>query len=215
MATYDIEALKLDLPNARDLAQFVYDKTNGEISLDLIGKPKEDQYQVAKNALEGKKVPAEYLTNANPYVDKKETIPVDEKRKLPPRSDSLPPIENRVNFFGAFNMPHPNDPQGDKKVQINFWKYDNGLITYQIMGPTEMMAVGEKINKYGQTVPERYSWLDPRTEELVLRNPDGTYTEKGRGLYAYCSGEKGAGIWRMIDKSTMAIAAKNITDPWA
>jgi hypothetical protein len=78
-----------------------------------------------------------------------------------------------------------------------------------------MIAVGEKINKYGQVVPERYSWIDPRTEELVLRNPDGTYTTAGRGLYAYCSGEKGAGIWSMIDKSTMAIAAKNIVDPWA
>ena len=76
MATYDIEALKADLPTAKDLAQFVYDRT--QISLDLIGKSKEDQYIVAKNALEGKKVPAEYITNENPYVDKRETIPVDE-----------------------------------------------------------------------------------------------------------------------------------------
>jgi hypothetical protein len=58
MATYDIDALKEDLPTAKDLAQFVYDKT--QIALDLVGKPKEDQYQVAKNALEGKKVHAEF-----------------------------------------------------------------------------------------------------------------------------------------------------------
>jgi hypothetical protein len=64
-------------------------------------------------------------------------------------------------------------------------------------------------------VPEKYSWIDPRTSELVLRRPDGTFTDKGRGLYAYCSGEKGAGIWNMIDKSTKAIAAKNIANPWA
>jgi len=213
MATYDIDALKADLPTAKDLAQFVYDRT--QIALDLIGKPKEDQYQVAKNALEGKKIPAEYVTTDNPYVDKKEQIPVDEKRKLPPRSEDLPPLESRVNFFGAFNMPHPNDPQGDKKVQINFHKYDNGTITYQIMGPLEMIPVGEKINRYGQTVPERYSWMDPRTEELILRRPDGTYTEKGRGLYLFCSGEKGSGIWRMIDKDMSTVSAKNITDPWA
>ena len=56
MATYDIEALKADLPTAKDLAQFVYDRT--QIALDLIGKSKEDQYIVAKNALEGKKIPA-------------------------------------------------------------------------------------------------------------------------------------------------------------
>lgn len=213
MATYDIEALKSDLPTAKELAQFVYDRT--QIALDLIGKPKDEQYQVAKNALEGKKVPSEYITNDNPYVDKRELVPVDELRKLPPRDEDLPSVENRVNFFGAFNMPHPFDPQSDKKVQINFWKYDNGLITYQIMGPLEQVAVGSRVNKYGQTVPERYSWIDPRTTELVLRRPDGTFTDKGRGLYAYCSGEKGAGIWNMIDKSTKAIAAKNIANPWA
>lgn len=213
MATYDIEALKSDLPSAKELAQFVYDRT--QIALDLIGKPKDEQYQVAKNALEGKKVPQDYLTQDNPYVDKRELIPEDPIRILPPRSADLPPVENRVNFFGAFNMPHPNDPQSDKKVQINFWKYDNGLITYQIMGPLEKIEIGSRINKYGQTVPEKYSWIDPRTEEQVLRRPDGTFTDRGRGLYAYCSGEKGAGIWQMIDKSTQAIAAKNIANPWA
>jgi hypothetical protein len=213
MATYDIEALKADLPTAKDLAQFVFDRTGH--ALDLIGKSKEDQYQVAKNALEGKKIPTEFVTDLNPYIDKKDLIPVDEVRKLPPRNPELPDIDSRVHFFGAFNMPHPNDPQGDKKVQINFWKYDNGLITYQIMGPLEQIPVGEKINRYGQTVPEKYSWLDPRTEELILRRPDGTYTEKGRGLYAFCSGEKGSGLWTMIDRNIMSVAAKNITDPWA
>jgi hypothetical protein len=213
MATYDIDALKSDLPTAKELAQFVYDRT--QVALDLVGKPKEDQYVVAKNALEGKKIPQDFITSDNPYVDKRELIPVDEMKKLPPRDESLPPLESRVNFFGATNMPHPFDPQSDKKVQINFWKYDNGLITFQIMGPLEQIAVGERINKYGQTVPEKYTYIDPRTEETILRRPDGTFTEKGRGLYAYCSGEKGAGIWSMIDKSTMAIAAKNITNPWA
>ena len=213
MATYDIEALKVDLPTAKELAQFVYDRT--QIALDLVGKSKEDQYVVAKNALEGKKIPQDFITNDNPYVDKRELIPVDEIKKLPPRSEDLPPIDSRVNFFGATNMPHPFDPQSDKKVQINFWKYDNGLITFQITGPLEQVAVGERINKFGQTVPEKYTYIDPRTEETILRRPDGTFTEKGRGLYAYCSGEKGAGIWSMIDKSTMAIAAKNITNPWA
>lgn len=213
MATYDIDALKSDLPTAKDLAQFVYDRT--QIALDLIGKPKDEQYQVAKNALEGKKVPNDYLTQDNPYVDKRELIPEDPIRKLPPRSEDLPPIDSRVNFFGATNMPHPFDPQSDKKVQINFWKYDNGLITFAVAGPIEKVAIGSRINKYGQTVPEKYSWIDPRTEEQVLRRPDGTFTERGRGLFAYCSGEKGAGIWARIDKSTQAIAAKNIANPWA
>lgn len=213
MATYDIDALKADLPTAKELAQFVYDKT--EIALDLIGKPKEEQYVVAKNALEGKKVPSEYLTNQNPYVDKKETIPEDPLAKIPERDKDLPDIGSRVHFFGATNMPHPQDPQSDKKVEISFRKYDNGAITYQIMGPVEKIAVGERLNKFGQLQPERYSWIDPRTPETLMRRPDGTYTEKGRGLYLYCSGEKGAGIWGLIDRDMTKIAQKNITDPWA
>jgi len=212
MATYDIEALKEDLPTAKELAQFVYDKTS--IALDLIGKPKEEQYQVAKNALEGKKIPSDYMTDLNPYIDRKELIPADEKRVLPPRDKDLPDLDSQVHFFGATNMPHPLDPQSDKKVQINFRKYDNGVITFQVMGPLEQVAVGERINKFGQKQPEKYSWIDPRTEEMVLRRADGTFTEKGRGMYAYCIGEKGGGIWSLIDRELLNIVQKNVTNPW-
>ena len=211
---YDVDALKADLPNARDLAQFVYDKTG--LSLDLIGKPKEEQYLAAKNALEGKKVPQDFITEDNPYVDKKDSIPIDEKKPFPPpRGSDLPPEDSQIHHFNATNMPHPLDPQSDRKVQIMFRKYDNGIITYQVMGPTEMIAVGSRINKFGQTVPERYSWLDPRTEEIILRRADGSLTEKGRGLYTYCIGEKGASIWPLIDKNIVSVSAKNIADPWA
>jgi len=213
MATYDIEALKADLPTAKDLAQFVYDKT--QIAIDLVGKPKEEQYLVAKNALEGKKIPQEYVTDENPYIDRKELIPVDEMKKIPPRPDDLPPESSRVHFFGATNMPHPLDPQSDRKVMINFWKYDNGMITYQVSGPIEQIAIGSRINKFGQTQPEKYSWLDPRTEEILLRRQDGSFTEKGRGIYSYCIGEKGAGIWPLIDKDVITFTEKNIANPWA
>lgn len=215
MATYDIDALKADLPTAKELAQFVFDKTNGAISLDLIGKPKEDQYQVAKNALEGKKVPSEFLTGENPYVDKKDEIPVDPLRELPPRDPNLPSPDAEVFYFGATNMPHPLDPQSDKKVYIDFRKYENGMITYAITGPVEQVPVGEKKNRYGQTVPEKYSWIDPRTPEMVLRNPDGTFTKEGRGLHTYCVGEKGGGIWTMIDRDMVTVTEKNIANPWA
>jgi len=215
MATYDIASLKEDLPTAKELALFVYDKTDGLVSLDLIGKPKEEQYIVAKNALEGKKVPAEFLHDGNPYVDKKDIIPEDPLRKLPKRSIDLPDEESQVHYFGATNMPHPLDPQSDKKVYIDFRKYENGLITYQITGPVEKIAVGEKINKYGQTVPEKYTWLDPRTEEKILRNPDGTFTKEGRGVHTFLIGEKGGGVWSMIDRDIVSISSKNIADPWA
>lgn len=213
MATYDIEALKTDLPTAKELAQFIYDKVG--LSLDFVGKPKEDQYLVAKNALEGKKVPSEYITELNPYIDRKETIPMDELKPLPPRPKDLPDPDSQVHFFGATNMPHPEDPQSDRKVQINFRKYENGIITFQIMGPVEQQAVGERLNKFGQRVPEKYTWLDPRTEEIVMRRPDGTYTEKGRGLFQYCSGEKGGGIWGLIDRDLVSISQKNVVNPWA
>ena len=212
MATYDIEALKADLPTAKDLAQFVYDKVG--ISLDLVGKPKDEQYLVARNALEGKKIPADFQTDLNPYIDRKELIPVDEMKKIPPRPTDLPDLKSQVHFFGATNMPHPMDPQSDRKVKISFRKYDNGVITYQVTGPIEQIAIGERINKYGQKQPEKFSWIDPRTEELVLRRADGTYTEKGRGLYAYCVGEKGGGIWSLVDRDIMNIAQKNVTNPW-
>jgi hypothetical protein len=213
MVTYDIASLKEDLPTAKELAQFVYDKVN--VSLDLVGKPKQEQYEVAKNALEGKKVPSEYLTDSNPYVEKKDTIPEDPLRKMPKRSIDLPDEDAQVHYFGATNMPHPLDPQSDKKVYIDFRKYENGLITYQITGPVEKIAVGEKLNKYGQTVPEKYSWLDPRTEERILRNPDGTFTKEGRGVHTFLIGEKGGGIWTLIDRDIVSISAKNIADPWA
>lgn len=213
MATYDIEALKADLPTAKELAQFVYDQVG--ISLSLIGKKKEDQYLVAKNALEGKKVPSEFLTDENPYVDRKELIPEDELKELPPRSEDLPPVESQIHFFGATNMPHPLDPQSDRKVAIDFKKYENGTITFQIVAPVEKVPVGSRINKYGQNVPEKYSWIDPRTEEIVMRRPDGTFTEKGRGLYTYCIGEKGGGIWPLIDRDMTTVSAKNIANPWA
>lgn len=213
MATYDIEALRLDLPNAKELAQFVYDKTG--ISLDLIGKSKDDQYQVAKNALEGKKVPEAFITELNPYLDKKELIPEDELKELPPRSADLPPEDSQIHFFGATNMPHPFDPQSDRKVMIDFKKYENGVITFQIVAPVEKVAVGSRINKFGQTVPEKYTWLDPRTEERVLRRADGTFTEQGRGLHTYCIGEKGGGIWPLIDKDMVTVTQKNIANPWA
>lgn len=213
MASYDIEALKADLPTAKDLAQFVYDKTG--ISLDLVGKPKEDQYMVARNALEGKKVPADFQTELNPYIDRKELIPVDEMKKVPPRPTDLPDEGSRVHFFGATNMPHPTDPQSDRKVHISFRKYDNGVVTYQVTGPVEQIAVGERINKFGQKQPEKFAWLDPRTEEIMLRRADGTFTEKGRGLYAFCVGEKGGGIWTLIDRNVLNIAEKNVTNPWA
>jgi hypothetical protein len=48
-----------------------------------------------------------------------------------------------------------------------------------------------------------------------MRRTDGSFTEKGRGLHTFCVGEKGAGIWNLIDKDMVSVTAKNIADPWA
>ena len=213
MATYDIDALKADLPTAKELAQFVYDKTG--LALDLVGKPKEDQYIVAKNALEGKKVPSEFITDENPYVEKKDTVPEDPMPPVPAREAGLPDADAMVHHFGATNMPHPLDPQSDRKVHITFRKYEDGSLTFEVMGPLEKQAVGSRLNKYGQVQPEKYTWLDPRTGEKLMRKADGTFTKEGRGMYAYCVGEKGGGIWSLIDKEAVRISEKNIANPWA
>jgi hypothetical protein len=33
-------------------------------------------------------------------------------------------------------------------------------------------------------------------------------------MYAYCVGEKGGGIWSMIDRELLNIVQKNVTNPW-
>lgn len=213
MATYDIEALKADLPTAKELSQFVYDKTG--MALDLVGKPKEDQYLAAKNALEGKKVPSEFLTDENPYVEKKDLVPEDPMPSVPPREAGLLDPEAMVHHFGATNMPHPLDPQSDRKVHITFRKYEDGSLTFEVVGPLEKQAKGSRLNKYGQVQPEKYTWLDPRTGERLMRKADGSFTKEGRGMYAYCVGEKGGGIWPLIDKEAVRISEKNIANPWA
>jgi hypothetical protein len=50
---------------------------------------------------------------------------------------------------------------------------------------------------------------------MILRRQDGSFTEKGRGVYSFCIGEKGAGIWSLIDKDIISFAEKNIANPWA
>jgi hypothetical protein len=48
-----------------------------------------------------------------------------------------------------------------------------------------------------------------------MKRPDGTFTERGRKLFQYCAGEKGGGIWNLIDRDLTSISSKNVIDPWA
>ena len=47
------------------------------------------------------------------------------------------------------------------------------------------MSVGQKINKFGQKVPEKYTWIDPRTGEQIVRQANGQYTPVGSRLRAF------------------------------
>jgi hypothetical protein len=65
-----------------------------------------------------------------------------------------------------------------------FRKYDNGMISYEILGPLEQKPHGVKINKYGKEVPEIIKWVDPRTGEQTVVREDGTMTPQGKRLRA-------------------------------
>ena len=218
MATYDIDALKADLPTAKELARYVYDKTG--MALDLIGKPKDDQYLAAKNALEGKKVPAEFITDDNPYVEKSDLIPEDPLKEVPAKPKDLIGL-NEVTRFGTntFPHPHPEWKAQDVKAQVVFRKYDNGIITYEILGPIAKVPVGQKINKFGAKVPEKLTWIDPRTGEQIVRKADGNYTPIGTRLRAFMIKQKvnKSNQWdTWIDRDfIISDGATNENDPWA
>mgnify|MGYP003348403381 CR=1 FL=1 len=212
---FDLEGLMTDFPTATDLERFVFDQT--QVVLNLKGRANKLKYQVAMEVLNGAPVDPKFIGHDNPYLEKTDLVPEEPMKELPPRGAGIPSREYIQNeFFTAF-VPH-SDPEyraQGRKMHVTFRKYKNGVITYQIMGPVEQVAIGSRLNKYGQVQPEKYSWLDPRTEELLMRRADGTFTEKGRGLYTYCVGEKGAGIWSFIDRDMVSVSAKNISDPWA
>ena len=71
-----------------------------------------------------------------------------------------------------------------------FRKYTNNVITYEIIGPIAPRAIGERVNKFGKTVPEKYTWVDPRTGEQLIRTSSGMLTSVGSRLKAYMERQK-------------------------
>ena len=181
---YDIEGLMTDFPTATELERFVYDETG--IVLQLKGRANKLKYQVAMDALNGLTIESKYIGGDNPYIDRTELVPIDPIKEPPARDKNLPDRSQVQNVFLSNVIPHPDEEARaqDKKVSMLFRKYNNGMISYEILGPLSQRPHGEKIDKFGRTRPEVIKWVDPRTGEQVIMREDGTLTPQGKRLRA-------------------------------
>lgn len=181
---YDLEGLMNDFPTARELERFVYDETG--IVLNLKGRQNKLKYEIAMTALNGGEVEDRFIGRDNPYVDKADLVPVDQIKEPPARDASLPPLTEVQNTFHSRMIPHPDENlrAQNRHCEVTFRKYNDGTITYDILGPIDERPIGEKIDKFGRVRPELITWVDPRTGEQLAQRPDGTLTPQGKRLRA-------------------------------
>ena len=217
---YDLEGLMNDFPTAKELERFVYDETG--IVLQLKGRANKLKYQVAMDCLNGKITEAQFIGKDNPYVDKADMVPVDPIKPAPPSDPSIPEAKHLQNSFHSRMIPHLD---GDLRaqgrcVEVTFRKYSNGMVTYDVLGPIDERAVGEKIDKYGRTRPEIITWVDPRSGEQVAQRPDGTLTPMGRNLRTLMRGSERFRVnktnqWDVwVDRDFIQNADHVIRNPW-
>ena len=214
---YSLEGLKADFPAAKELEQFVFDETR--ISLKLKGLAPDKKYEIALAVLQNEEIDPRYITGANPYVDNNELIPEDPIKPIPARDQRLPQ-EEPMSIFHDMTVPHPDYEMRalDSRVTVMFKTYANGSISYEIMGPLERHSVGEKLDKYGRSRPEKIVWVDPRTGEQAIRLQDGSYTKMGQKLRTLMESKrvnKNASVWSVwIDRDFVAFNQGSIENPW-
>ena len=215
---YSLAGLKEDFPAAKELEQFVFDVT--QVSLKLKGIDPEKKYSIALAVLNGDDVDAKYITGANPYLDNTDLIPEDPIKPIPQRDPRLPK-EEPMSMYHDFNVPHPDTDMRalDAKVVCMFRTYANGTISYEILGPLEKHAEGEKLDKYGRSRPEKFVWVDPRTGEQAVRYANGEYTRMGQRLRTLMESKrvnKNQSVWSVwVDRSFTAFNQGSIDNPWA
>jgi hypothetical protein len=214
---FDVEGLMTDFPTATELERFVYDQTG--VVLNLKGRANKLKYDVALQVLNGEDVDNKYLGGSNPYVEKADLVPVDEIKPAPKNDIAIPPRSEVQNAFYSPFVPHPDPEQRaqDKKVDMVFRKYQNGLISYEILGPLEQKPIGEKLDKYGRTRPELIKWIDPRTGEQVAVRTDGTLTPRGKRLRAMMQTFKinKTNQWDVwIDRDFITVDSSAAFNPW-
>lgn len=217
-ADYDLEGLMTDFPTAKDLERFVFDETG--IVLNLKGRANKLKYQVAMDVLNGVEVEDKFIGGENPYVDKNDMVPEEPLRPRPERDSTLPNRKEIQNSFWVCNAPHPNSDarSQDKKCHLMFRKYNNGVISYEIEGPLELVPHGEKIDKFGRTRPEIMKWLDPRTGEQIVMREDGSLTPQGKKLRAMMQGHRvnNSNYWDVfVDRDFIDINGDSVVhNPW-
>ena len=214
---YSLAGIRMDFPTSRDLEQFVFDETR--VSLKLKGIDPEKKYEIALAVLNGEDVDPRYISGANPYLDNKELIPEDPILPIPKRDARLPNAEP-MSIFHDFAVPHPDKDMRavDGKVICQFKKYEDGSISYEIMGPLEKQSYGEKLDKYGRSRPEKFVWIDPRTGEQAVRYADGQYTKMGQRLRTLMESRKvnrNQTFWSTwIDRDFVQFNQSAIENPW-
>ena len=216
---YDLDGLMTDFPTAKELEKFVYDQTG--FVLNLKGRSNKFKYQTAMDVLNGS-TPDDYMLGTeNPYLDKNELVPVDELKKLPPRPVEVRDVQPVATFITKqFDHPDADWKSQGQKCEVIFRKYVNNCITYEILGPIAPRAVGLRVNKFGKEVPEKYTWVDPRTGEQLIRKENGAYTPIGTRLRSAMQKRKinKSDYWSVwIDREFVLgdDAVNNTNDPWA
>lgn len=214
---FDLEGLMTDFPTAKELERFVYDETG--IVLNLKGRANKLKYQIAMDVLNGLDVDEVFIGKENPYIERSELIPTDPLNPAPERAKSLPPRDEVQNAFYSPMIPHPDEDSRNqgKKVHGVFRKYNNGMISYEILGPLEQKPHGEKIDKFGRIRPEVIKWIDPRTGEQVLMREDGTLTQIGKRLRAVLQTFKvnKSSAWEIwVDREMISISDDAAHNPW-
>jgi hypothetical protein len=215
---YDLEGLMTDFPTARELERFVFDETG--IVLNLKGRANRLKYQVAMDVLNGAEVDPVFVGSENPYVDRADMVPVEDLREPPQRDATLPGRDRVQNTFHSRQIPHPD---ADYRAQgrwcdVTFRKYDNGVISYEILGPIDQRPHGEKLDKFGRMRPEIIRWVDPRTGEQIIQRSDGSLTPMGKRLRALMQMKKvnNTNFWDVwIDREFVSVDQSVLSNPWA
>lgn len=214
---FDMEGLMSDFPTATELERFVYDVKG--VVLALKGRANKLKYQVAMDVLNGVEVDPKFIGSENPYLDKVDLVPEDPLKDAPAKDPAIPSRTQLQNEFYSPFVPHPDFEMRsqDKKVHCMFRKYNNGLITYEVMGPLAKRPIGEKLDKYGRTRPEKVIWIDPRTGEQIVQRSDGTLTPQGKRLRAMMQAFKvnKSNHWdTWIDREFISTTRAARENPW-
>ena len=216
-ADFDLDGLMTDFPTAKELERFVYDQTG--LVLNLKGRANKLKYQVAMDALNGAEIDPSFVGGDNPYIERADMVPVEDLKPAPPRDTTLPDHAHIQNQFVSRLVPHPNPDfrANDRKVDCVFRKYRNGMISYEVLGPIDQRAEGEKMDKFGRMRPEIIRWIDPRTGEQVMVRQDGTLSPMGRNLRAMMQRQKynNSNFWEVfVDREFADMVGGELNNPW-